>query len=184
VSGGEIMPPGVLRYINVSAGGVPKTHVESADIGPGGVQGDRQRNRRIHGGPRRAVCLYSLDLIEALRLEGHPIAPGHAGENLTIGGVDWSRLAPGVIVGVGGAELEITSYTVPCTSIRASFADGRFMRMSQRNHPGWSRVYACVRRPGHVRVGDRVIIRAGRPRADAPSSWSSEHQTSDLRLEL
>ena len=52
-----------------------------------GLEGDRQRDLRFHGGPLRAVSLYSLELIEALQAEGHPIAPGAMGENLTMAGV-------------------------------------------------------------------------------------------------
>lgn len=86
---------GRVHQINVSPGGVPKLPVPEAEVMLQGLAGDRQRNRRIHGGPRRALCLYSLEVIDLLRAEGHPIAPGTAGENITISGVDWSDLRPG-----------------------------------------------------------------------------------------
>ena len=67
---------GILHSINVSDGGVPKLPRPWAHVRAGGVEGDRQEHRVFHGGPDRAVCLYSSDLIEALQGEGHPIRPG------------------------------------------------------------------------------------------------------------
>jgi MOSC domain-containing protein YiiM len=148
-----------VESINRSAGGVPKAPSTSGTLTAAGLDGDAQRDLHFHGGPDRAVSLYSLDLITALRAEGHPIAPGTTGENLTVSGLDWARLVPGVVVRVGGGvRLEITKYAHPCTNIRGSFADGQMARISQKTHPGWSRVYARVLDPGPVNVGDRVLL--------------------------
>ncbi|MBW3636403.1 MAG: MOSC domain-containing protein [Armatimonadetes bacterium] len=139
-------------------GGVPKRRVEAAKLGFEGVEGDRQNNRKYHGGPERAVCLFSLEVIETLRAEGHPIEAGAIGENLTVVGLDWSAVTPTVRLQIGEAQLEITSYTRPCYQIRASFADGKFMRPWQKTHPGQSRVYARVLKEAVVREGDAVSI--------------------------
>ncbi len=147
-----------LHQISVSAGGLPKLPVPEARITVDGVEGDAHRNLKLHGGPARAVCLYSLDRIEALRAEGHPIQPGFAGENFTIAGLDWPHLAPGDRVTVGDVELEITSYTDPCKLNCEWFADGRYERIGQAQYPGWSRLYARVLREGRVRTGDPVRI--------------------------
>lgn len=149
---------GRLIRISVSRGGVPKRPVPRALLTSAGVEGDRQNDRRHHGGPDRAVCLYSLEVIEALQREGHPIEPGSAGENLTVAGVDWGIMAPGVRLRIGTALLEVASYTVPCKTIRASFADGRFERISQKTNPGWSRVYARVLSAGEAHTGDAIEI--------------------------
>src|SRR5205085_595469 len=144
--------------INVSDGGVPKKPRSSAWVDAGGVEGDRQRNLLVHGGPNRAVALYSLDLIRALQGEGHPIAPGTMGENLTIEGLDWSLMVPGARVQVGEVELELTAYATPCRNIAGSFADGNSARVAQKRHPGWSRVYAKVLHEGRIAPGDSVVI--------------------------
>ena len=150
---------GRLVSINVNPrGGVPKQPVASARISVMRVEGDKQRNRRLHGGPLRAVCLFSLERIEALQAEGHPIGPGSTGENLTIAGLDWDTLVPGTRLHIGDAELETTSYTAPCKNIAASFRDEEFNRMSQKLYPGWSRLYARVVSEGSVHVGDRVEL--------------------------
>lgn len=149
---------GRVAQINVNPqGGVPKHAVASAEVTTEGVVGDRQRDRRFHGGPQRAVSLYAAERIEALRAEGHPIAPGSTGENLTVAGLDWATIEVGDRLLVGEwVELEITGYASPCSNIAGSFADGAFKRISQKLHPGWSRLYARVISEGVVRTGDRV----------------------------
>jgi MOSC domain-containing protein YiiM len=147
-----------LYQINISNGGVPKLLVPEAHITSQGVVGDRQRNRDVHGGIDRAVCLFSLEVIQALQAEGHVIEPGASGENLTIAGVDWSSLKPGGRVHIGRqVSLEITSYTAPCTHNARWFVNGDFSRISQKLHPGWSRLYARVLTEGMVRPGDAIV---------------------------
>jgi MOSC domain-containing protein YiiM len=152
---------GTLHSINVSNGGVPKLSRASASISMKGVDGDRQRDLRYHGGPQRAVSLFSLELIRALQAEGHPIAPGTIGENLTLAGVPWDVMVPGARVEVGDIELELTSYAEPCGNIAGSFSERKFTRVSHKLHPGWSRLYARVLREGTVRQGDSVQLVTG-----------------------
>ena len=102
--------------------------------------------------------MYSLELIEALRAEGHPIAPGTIGENLTLAGFSWNEMRPGVRIEVGEVVLELASYAAPCQIIAASFSDGRVVRVSEKVNPGWSRLYARVVKEGTLRIGDRVRI--------------------------
>lgn len=149
---------GVLHSINVSDGGVPKLPRAAAELRFAGVSGDRQRDLRYHGGPLRAVSLYSLELIHSLQAEGHALAPGAIGENLTLAGVAWEKMVPGATLEVGEALLELTAYAAPCTNLLACFRDGEFKRVSQKVHPGWSRLYARVLREGTVRVGDPVSL--------------------------
>ena len=104
------------------------------------------------------MSLYSLDLIAALRAEGHPIAPGTAGENLTLSGLDWEDVLPGVRLRIGGVLIHVTAYASPCKSIRGSFLGGQMRRISQRINPGWSRVYARVLEEGSLRVGDPAKV--------------------------
>lgn len=151
-------PSGRIVQINVNPqGGVPKHAVPHTYLGVDGVRGDRQRDRRHHGGPTRAVSLYALERIDALRAEGHPIAPGTTGENLTIAGLDWGALQVGdrLLIGLE-VEIEITGHAAPCSNIAASFAAEAFTRISEKLHPGWSRLYARILNEGSVAVGDAV----------------------------
>lgn len=155
----EVLPMGRIRSLNVSGGGVPKRPVSEAYVTKNGLRGDVQGNLRCHGGPERAVSLFSFDVLERLREEGHPIAPGSTGENVTIAGVDWALVAPGARLEFeGGVVLEVASYCVPCGKIRASFSDGKIHRVNQEDHPGESRVYARVLAEGTVRTGSAVRL--------------------------
>jgi MOSC domain-containing protein YiiM len=147
---------GRLHAIHVSNGGVPKHARESVRVTIDGIEGDRQRDLRFHGGPMRAVSLYSADLIATLQAEGHPIVPGAMGENLTLAGVDWSAMVPGTTVTIGPVALTLTGYASPCKNIAPAFRDEHFVRVSQKVHPGWSRLYARVEREGIISVGDFV----------------------------
>ena len=149
---------GVVDAIHISDGGVPKHPVPRAFVSVSGVAGDRQHDLKHHGGPERALCLYAVELIEALQREGHGIAPGCAGENLMLRGVSWSGMVPGACVRIGAVEAEITDYTSPCANLIPYFMQGDFSRISQKLHPGWSRVYARVTRAGEIAVGDAVVV--------------------------
>jgi len=150
---------GSVAAINISNGGVPKGRVSGAQVSRSGLEKDAQDDKEHHGGPERAVCLYSLERIRSLQTEGHPIDIGTAGENVTVEGIDWDRIVPGVTIKIGDQVLlEVASFTNPCKTIRASFIAGEFIRIAQKLHPGWSRVYARVIREGQIRFGDPVEV--------------------------
>ena len=155
---------GTIAQVSTSNGGVPKLPVFQAFISSEGLEGDWQEDRRHHGGPERAVCLFSLDIMRVLHAEGHPISPGTTGDNITVEGIDWSLLVPGAVLEVGEAQLQVTGYAVPCRTIRASFSDRNSNRISEKLHPAESRVYARVLRAGVVRPGDPITILAGQGR--------------------
>lgn len=90
-----------IHSVNIPDGGVPKLPVAHAMVTELGLLGDRQRNRRYHGGPDRAVCLFSIERIEELVSEGHPVSSGSIGENITVRGLDWDLVVPGVRLRVG-----------------------------------------------------------------------------------
>jgi MOSC domain-containing protein YiiM len=144
--------------LQCSAGGVPKLPVQSARVRVDGMEGDRQRKPFIHGGPQRALCIYSQERIDALAAEGHPIVRGSVGENVTLVGLPWELVQPGAHLTLGEVDVVITSYTSPCRTIRGAFVGGRYARISQDKHPGWSRVYARVLREGVVSLGDAAHL--------------------------
>lgn len=150
---------GRIFQLSVSPGGVPKTAVLEARVHELGLTGDDHRFPKIHGGPDRALCLFSLERILALQQEGHPIFPGAVGENVTITGIDWSQMVPGVKLRLGDEVLlELTTYTTPCNTIPDYFVDGEYQRISQKVHPGWSRIYARVLQEGRLKVGQHVSM--------------------------
>lgn len=152
------MPSGRLESINASRGGVPKTALLVGLITSHGLTGDHQDNQRYHGGRDRAILVFSLDVIRALQNEGHPIGAGTTGENFTVSGLDWGLIGPGHELMVGEVRLLVTSYASPCETIRGSFLERDFMRISQTLHPGWSRLCTRVVEGGTVRPGDPVDL--------------------------
>jgi MOSC domain-containing protein YiiM len=155
------MQPRIFQ-LSTSPGGLPKLAVREAVVTEFGLVGDDHKFPDIHGGPQRALCLFSLDRILELQGEGHSIFPGAVGENVTISGLDWNRMTPGQRLAFGEeVVIEITTYTSPCNSIENVFAGGKYQRISQKVHPGYSRVYARVLRPGRLLVGQTVRLLNG-----------------------
>ena len=162
-------PPvtGVVEQVSVSPGGVPKLPVLRAAVTARGVSGDRQATRRHHGRPWQAVCLWSAEVVDALAAEGHPIGYGCTGENLTLRGLPWAQVRPGVRLEVGSALVEVTAYAIPCQKNARWFADGRFRRMAHEVSPGTSRVYAKVLVDGVVAPGEPAVLEP----AAVPAQW-------------
>lgn len=153
---------GRIFQLNVSPGGVPKLAIQQGLVHQLGMVGDAHRFPKIHGGPERALCLFSLDRILELQEEGHPIFPGAVGENVTVAGLNWNDLQPGVRLALGDeVEVELTTYTKPCNTILPYFVEGDFHRINQQLHPGYSRIYARILRNGTLRVGQQVVVLNG-----------------------
>lgn len=153
------MAAGRIVQLSVSAGGVPKRAVVEARLTRLALEGDAHRDAEHHGGPERAVCLFSMEVIRALAAEGHAIAPGVIGENVTLEGIDWARMVPEAYLLLGERVLvQVTRYTSPCFTIAPVFVGREFGRVSQKRHPGWSRVYARVLVEGRLRTGDDARI--------------------------
>lgn len=157
---GEGPTPGTGQIVGLhsSSGGVPKAPLEVAEVRRSGVVGDEQNNRIHHGRPLQALCLWSEDVMAALRAESHPISAGLAGENITIEGIDWKSLRPGSRITIAGIPTLITAYATPCSKVAAGFTDRNFRRIDHDAHPGWSRLYAIPMGEGTINIGDGVTI--------------------------
>lgn len=151
---------GEVAFVHASNGGVPKRTLGRAVVGYRGIVGDRQDDRRNHGRVWQALCLWSTEVIDRLRSEGHPVAPGTAGENLTLSGIDWSALRPGTRLDFadGGPLVETTMWAAPCKTIAESFTERDFRRIDAVRQPGSARLYAKVLRDGVVRPGQAFTL--------------------------
>jgi MOSC domain-containing protein YiiM len=156
-----------IVQINTSAGGVPKKPVAEARVTFSRVTGDDWNDKKHHGLPGQALCLFSMELIEELKAEGFPLFPGAIGENFTTEGLDFRLLRPGELFRVGEhVEIRITKIRVPCRTItvygegimRATY-DQR-VREGDTGSPLWGRsgFYAEVLREGVVRPGDKLAF--------------------------
>ncbi len=157
---------GRVASVNANGGGVPKPPVDSARVGRLGLDNDAHTEPEpMHGGPDQAVCLYAQEAVERVRADGHRAFPGAYGENLTLLGLDWARLAPGDRLAVGdgeaSVELELTKFAAPCQTIAHWFTDRRIARISGQVHPEDARWYARVAREGEVRPGMPIRLVRG-----------------------
>jgi MOSC domain-containing protein YiiM len=144
---------GTLRQLSISSGGMPKLPVESAEVTATGVGADWQTNRKYHGGPDRAVCLFSVELYDGLRSEhGIDLVPGSLGENFTTEGFDLMALKPGRRLRVGRCVIEVTDIRVPCRNLNRWHPS--LMKIVQ-GRSGW----VCrVNTAATVRPGDAIEV--------------------------
>ncbi len=148
---------GQVHALALGSGGVPKPTVDRVEVDHGGVVGDVQAARQHHGSPWQALCLWSAEVIDGLVADGHPIAPGAAGENVTIAGLPWAEVRPGARLRLGEVEAQVMSYAVPCQKNARWFSDRRFGRI-HHDKGDLSRLYAAVVTPGTIAVGDPVVL--------------------------
>jgi MOSC domain-containing protein YiiM len=148
---------GTVAALHRSDGGVPKLPVDRVEVGWRGVEGDRQATRKHHGRPWQALCLWADEVIDAFAAAGHPIARGLAGENVTLRGLAWADVRPGIRLRLGTVLCEVSAFALPCSKNAAWFTGGRFDVMHHRHGPV-SRAYATVIEPGVIAVGDAAIL--------------------------
>jgi MOSC domain-containing protein YiiM len=161
--------PPYLVQVNISAGGVPKEPVERARVRFDRLEGDDWNDKKHHGRPGQAVCLFSLELIEELKREGFPLFPGAMGENFTTSGLDFRTMRLGQVYQVGHeVEIRITKVRTPCRTITV-YGEGIIratydaeVKAGDTGSPKWGRsgYYAEVLREGTVRAGDHIRLLA------------------------
>lgn len=137
-----------------------------------GVEGDahagaKMRHRsRVKGAETppnlRQVHLIQRELFDELAVEGHEVAPGELGENVTTAGIDLLGLPRGTRIRLGdSAEVELTGLRNPCVQIDR-FQPGLMKRLIRRDRDGGTLrragVMAVVLDGGVVRPGDRIAI--------------------------
>ena len=146
----------VLAQLNVSEGGMPKLTIPRAKVTRHGVEGDVQRNKKYHGGPNRAVCIFSEELYDWLRDKGIDLKNGTVGENFTTRGLDLNSLDKGDRLRVGDCLIEITDVRVPCHQLARWDADLPELVVGRS---GW---VARVIEEGEVKPGDAIeLLRKG-----------------------
>lgn len=148
----QIEHSGTVAHLHASKG-LPKKPLNSAAIGWKGIEGDVQSARAHHGRPWQALCIWSTDAIDTLRAEGHPIAPGYAGENITVAGIPAEAFRPGAHFRIGTVRGFLTAYAIPCKQNNDWFLNKDFKRMSHERGDQ-CRLYAMVTSCGDTAVGD------------------------------
>src|SRR5581483_10380220 len=128
----------------------------------GNLHGDQQADLRVHGGPNRAVLIYSAGHYPLWTAElGRALPFGSFGENFTVTGFDESTANLGDIYAVGDeAIVQLTQLRGPCYKLQ--YRTGVPDMIDRVLANGRGGVYARVLQEGMVAVGDRVqLLRRG-----------------------
>jgi MOSC domain-containing protein YiiM len=159
------MSASVLQ-INAARGGVLKRPVLFGEVGVEGLAGDGHAHPEIHGGPRQALLLITVEGIEELKAQGFPLYPGALGENITTSGLDRKTMRLGQRYRLGEIIVELTKMRRPCEQltpygegIQKAVFDAE-VKAGNTASPVWGLAgfYASVIRTGTVRPGDSITL--------------------------
>lgn len=149
--------------------GIYKTAVnQPVELGIEGFAGDRQADRRVHGGPEKAVHLYPSPHYARLAARfpeaASSLVPGSLGENIACDALDEEAVRVGDIWQLGETRLQVCQPRTPCWKIDERFAaEGMAAFIAEHRLCGW---YWRVLTPGWVNPGDHLCLESA---ADAPT---------------
>src|SRR5919199_453602 len=128
------------------------------------LDGDRQADLTVHGGPAKAVYAYPSEHYPYWRgeLPGVELPWGMFGENFTTAGLLETAVNVGDRFRVGTAELQVTQPRMPCYKLGIKF--GRADMLKRFLASGRTGFYFAVLREGEVGAGDDVELIARDPR--------------------
>jgi MOSC domain-containing protein YiiM len=120
------------------------------------LDGDRQADLSVHGGPTKAVYMYPMEHYEYWRneLPDNDLPLGSFGENFTTEGLLEENVKIGDRFRVGEAEVIVTEPRLPCYKLAVRFERTDMVKrflLSRR-----SGFYLGVLQEGEVRAGDTV----------------------------
>ncbi len=157
---------GTLRSGEPIRSGIVKTPVttETIRLDALNLDGDRQADLTVHGGPDKAVYAYPAEHLPRWNEEfGTSFGPGTFGENLTIRGWLEDAVSIGDIWAWGDALLQVSQPRSPCYKLAT--VTGRpdlLKRFVQSGRTGW---YLRVLRPGQAPVAGPIRVIARDPSA-------------------
>lgn len=124
------------------------------------LEGDRQADRRVHGGPDKAVYAYAIEETRTWEEElGRELGAGAFGENLTIEGVDVSGAVLGERWRIGTTLLEVVQPRLPCFKLGLRMGDPAFpKRFARASRPG---AYLKIVAEGELGAGDAIEVDLG-----------------------
>jgi len=134
------------------------------------LAGDDQSDRRVHGGPDKAVYAYAVEDYEWWAAElSRPLAPAMFGENITTRAVDVTNARVGDHWSIGSAQFEVVQPRFPCYKLGIRMGDATFVeRFEAAARPG---AYLRIIGEGSIEAGDTITIT---PSADATAHTMRE----------
>lgn len=130
-------------------------------VGIEGLEGDAQADRRVHGGPEKAVHHFPLENHRRLAVQFPELAAGFVagglGENLSTEGADEAAVCLGDVYAFGSARLQLSQPRSPCWKIDARHGlEGIANFIATAGIAGW---YYRVLDPGVAQAGDALQLR-------------------------
>jgi MOSC domain-containing protein YiiM len=121
------------------------------------IDGDDQADRRVHGGPTKAVYAYAAeDYAWWADTLGTTLEPGTFGDNLTVTDINLADAVVGERWRIGSALLRVTEPRIPCFKLGLRMADAGFVeRFADAARPG---TYLAIDDAGELGAGDRIEL--------------------------
>lgn len=127
------------------------------------LAGDQQADLKGHGGPNRAVYVYSVENYEYWQqeLDRQDFSHAQFGENFTVDGMLEDQVHVGDVFQVGSARVQVTQPRVPCYKLGIKMGDPRFVKTFLRScRVGF---YLRVLQEGEVGAGDELELAENDP---------------------
>jgi len=127
-----------------------------------GLFGDEQADLVNHGGPDKAVCVYSLDHYPHWEnVLGRGLAPGSFGENFSVRGMPETDVLIGDVFEVGTATVQVSQPRQPCWKLAMRWGlDELPLLVTESGATGF---YFRVLNPGEVKAGDELCLVSRHP---------------------
>ncbi len=130
------------------------------------LDGDAQADLRVHGGPDKAVYLYTGENTRYWEAQlGRELPFGQFGENFSVEGMPEDRVHIGDIFRIGGASIEVSEPRAPCFKLGLKMGSPQFLKPFLES--GRTGFYARVLEVGEVGAGDAITLVAADPRGIA-----------------
>ncbi|GAB3397073.1 MOSC domain-containing protein YiiM [Amycolatopsis echigonensis] len=163
---------------------IRKTRVDAPELALSelNLNGDRQADLTVHGGPDKAVYVYPAEHYPSWTGEGYDVAHGDFGENLSVRGMLEDETRIGDVWAWGDAIVQVSQPRNPC--FKLAMRTGRkdvVPAMISTGRCGW---YLRVLRPGTVPTAGPLdlIERAEEPTvSEAFLASSANYAQQDVR---
>jgi len=133
-------------------------------VGRLGLDGDVQADRRVHGGPEKAVYAYDLSGYAYWRAAlGRDLPHGQFGENLTVDGMPETQVRLDDVYRAGNALLQVASPRSPCFKLAMKMEQPDFAKPFLKSRR--TGFYLRVLEEGEVGAGDAITLVTREPGA-------------------
>jgi MOSC domain-containing protein YiiM len=146
-----------------AASGIGKSKVDRAVfLTLHGLTGDEQADLVHHGGPDKAICVYSFDhYLHWENVLNHSLSYGAFGENFTVQHLNEGDVHIGDIFNIGTAVVQISQPRQPCWKLAMKWGLDELPLLVTES--GLTGFYFRVLQTGEVKAGDELLLKETHP---------------------